>query len=155
MTESPDVVAALLYVVDNSSPFNLDGSNPLYESVKLKRGFQRGEMETPTVALYPFGGGGQRKGQGTVDQWRTSTIRCDVLTETYMDGMRIVEKVRAAWQSDFNCEANDIVGEVGTGYVRETGGVKDIQFAEPRELPWDEKKSVVRLSFDITVKFGD
>jgi len=155
MAELPDAINALLHVAVNSSPFNLSGSNPLYEAVKFKSGFPRGSMETPTVALYEFGGANQPQGLGTIKQWRDPTIRVDVLAETGLDALRIIEKLRDAWRADFDCEGSGDVGDVGNGYVRETGTVKSVGFAEPRDAPWDDVGRVKRKIFDLTIRFGD
>ena len=153
MAEAPDVVAALLYVATNTDPFN--GSHALYGAVKLKRGYPLGEMETPTVALYEFGGTGMPRGLGTIKQNREAVGRVDVLAETSMDGARIVEKLRNVWQADYDCDGSGAVGDVGNGYMRETGGVKDLLFSEPAPLEWDSNLDVKRLVFDVTVKFRD
>jgi hypothetical protein len=151
--ELPDVITALLYVADNSSPFN--GTHALYKNVLFKRGYPLGDMKTPTVALYVSGGNNVATGLGTVRQWRTPTISVDVLAENDLEAERIAEKLRDVWQADFDCDGTGTVGTVTNGYIRETGGVKNIEFSEPRIAPWDDAGRVNRRTFEITVKFKD
>jgi hypothetical protein len=153
MTDLTTSVASLLHVASNTSPFN--GAHGLYSKVKFKRGYPLGSMETPTVALHPTGGMNAVQGLGTVDQWRFPTVRCEILTETEMDAKAIIEKLRQAWQRDYNCEAGGVVGTVGTGYLRETGEIKYIRFNEAQRGPWDDAGQVVRFFFDLTLEIGD
>jgi hypothetical protein len=152
MAESVEIVSALLYVAANSSPFT--GANAEYSVTQFKRGFQRESMETPTLALYEFGGPGQPQGLGTVDQYRSLTVRTDILADTRLGALRIGEKARAAWQADYNCEGGGSVGDVGNGYAREAG-VKGLAFSEPRDAPWDETGRVARIVFDLVVTYRD
>lgn len=151
MTERTDAIAAMLYVLENSTPFN--GTHALYSKVKFVKDYPRGEMETPTVALEGLSGANVAQGLGTVDQWRSPDIRCHILTETRMDAERIWEKARAALQYDFNCEDSGIVGTVGNGYLREVGEIKYLTFGELTEAPW--ARDVVRKFADVGIKIGD
>lgn len=153
MTELVESINALLHVAENTDPFN--GADGFYSLCKFKSGYPKGEMETPTVALHVQPGRNQAQGLGTVDQWRFPSVRCDVLTETELEAMRTVEKLRAAWQRDFNCEAGGVVGTVGTGYLRETGEIKNLKFTEAQRGPWDDAGQVVRFFFDLELEVGD
>lgn len=153
MTELVDVVGALLYVAKNTIPFS--GSNALYSSVNFRRGYPFGNLETPTVALYTVGGQNYAKGLGTVRQWREPIVTVDILTENDLEAGRIAEKLRQVWQADFDCDGSGAVGDIGNGYLRETGKIKDIGFSEAVIADWDEKGRVSRRTMDITVRFGD
>lgn len=157
MSETTDIISALLYVAQYTSPFTT--SHALYGAVKFVKGYPLFSLETPTVALYEFGGPmGRPKGLGRVTCWRSPVIRVDILTETKMDATRIIERLRLAWQADYECvhygEAGYDPGDVGNGYLR-ASGVKGIEFGEPQDAPWDDQGRVARKIFDLSVKFGD
>ena len=57
------------------------------------------------------------------------------------------------WQADFDCAAAGVFGTVGTGYLRDTGKIKYMEYTEPVAAPWNEK--LHRVIFSINVRFND
>jgi hypothetical protein len=158
VTEAPDVVSALLYVAQNTDPFQssyIGNGADLYTAVKFVRGYPLGETETPTVALEVTSGPNRPTGLGTVRQYRRPTIVVHVLTETEMESQRIVEWLRQAWQADFDVDAGAGTGAVGDGYLRLTGNVGYVWFSESQIAPWDEAGRINRRIFNVEVFFAD
>lgn len=151
--ESFDVVTALLHVASNTAPFN--GSHALYSVVKFKRGYPLGSMEVPTVAISGFGGNGRRRGLGTEDEWRLPRYALDVLAADPVAASRIYEQLRKAWQADLNAEGAGSEGDVGVGYLRRTGLIKNFAVSEPTPASWDSAGRVRRLTASIQLEFPD
>lgn len=106
-----------------------------------------------TTYFYKATGQAVNQGLGVASQWRTPRIRVDVLTNTYDETEKAFEALRSAWITDFNVSSP--TGAVGSGYLRATGGIKDLIIGESQGAPWDDKGLVFRRIADIQIMIGD
>lgn len=157
MTSSATVALdALIYV--GKTTFNSLSGDPTFGTMystmvwELKQPF--GEFDgINTVYLYITGGPNTSKGLGTVDQIRNPRVRIDILTNSYANSMQVFERLRQAWQDDYNYYLPD--GSAGKGYLRVTGRIKNMEISESQEAPWSERGIVWRRIADMTIKLVD
>ena len=107
----------------------------------------------PTIFLYEYQGSAERKGLGFVEQWRYPILRADLFANKAADVRQMFEALRAAWIADFNNMVSPYTP--GQGYLRHTGGLKNLEIGESRSTDWDERNVVFRRTVDIRIEIGD
>lgn len=153
-----DAMQALLHVASNSLPFSDTAVNePVYSSVSFTWGYPNEDAQAYTVALVPNGGRFRRLELGSVAQERKPNITVLILTPYVIEARRICQKLREVWIADMDWTAFDYTGtlsfgDVGAGYLRETGLIKDLTFTEATGAPWENLK---RLQFNVSPRIRD
>lgn len=156
MTTGTTAIQALEKVGHDT--FIANGSDPTWGTLygnmlwNLRQPFGHFEGQN-AIYLYKTGGQTLQQGLGTVKEWRYSRIRLDILCDTYANAEQTFEFLRTAWITDFN--NSPAVNAVGTGYLRLTGGIKNIQIGESQSAPWETRGLVFRRIADINLEIGD
>jgi hypothetical protein len=107
----------------------------------------------PTIALYEMGGNTESQGLGFVSEWRYSRLRLDVFMGTPEYARQAFEALRAIWITDFDTTPS--VNVAGQGYLRLTGGIKNLNISESRALSWEKSQVQYRRNADVLIEIGD
>lgn len=107
----------------------------------------------PTIALYEMGGNADSQGLGNVKAWRFSRLRLDVFMGNADNARQAFEALRSIWIADFN--TSPAVNVVGQGYLRLTGGIKNLNISESRALSWEKSQVQYRRNADVLIEIGD
>lgn len=125
----------------------------LYTAVRFRDVWPYDTYDWPTITVFEIGGKPQAQGLGTIKQWRHQILRVDAMCGRLKDSRQLLEQVRTAWINDINFTPE--TGSVGKGYLRQTGGIKYLEFInDPKNAPLD-KRNYFRRVFDIQIEIGD
>lgn len=120
---------------------------------QFEKSYPTDNLKLNRVAIWLTGGASQAKGLGKTAQWRRPRFRVDVFMGAIDWAETAVQTLRAAWITDL--EFTPIANVAGQGYLRWTGGIKGIEFTEPRATTFEKSQAQFRRIFEIVVLIGD
>lgn len=157
MTTLPVAIAALRFV--GLTRFAAQVSDPtwgaLYTATVFKDEwpFEDAHPATPSVYVYEMAGLTTKQGLGTTKTWRKTRVRLDIWAHDKAEARQLFEAVRAAWITDMNYSAGN--GTVGQGYLRDTGGLKDLLIGEAQTTSVSKRAIIFRRFADVYIEIGD
>lgn len=148
MTTLTTAMAALQYVAVQA--FVASATTPMTSTEVILHSPFEIYKDVPAVYIYQNGGINEPQGLGTVSQYRDPRIRVEVFAGTYADVDTLVDAIRSAWHTDMNY--TPWTNAAGTGYLRVTGGLKNLSIGEFQSSEWEKRGLVYRRIADVNAE---